>query len=238
MSQPPPDQTWQGAPPDVGTRPAYPAPGSGLTPQSRADLLSAQQPAWIAAIAALLAGVLTVVGTVWGAYQNSEASQKAAEKAASAAVKAVEVQLSGETEKSRSEFLRAQRQTLYSGALEAVDGLDHTEINYYAFLSTSDDDTFDFDRDRELERKLDKAFDTFNPFFFKVELLGSEEVAAKFRTVYELHSRIRSWLSSYATYQAGARPAPPEGSFESLAGDLAGAESDLVQACRVDVGSR
>jgi len=45
---------------------------------------------------------------------SSAASDRTARTAADAAVKAVSVQLSGETEKSRAEFLREQRRILYS----------------------------------------------------------------------------------------------------------------------------
>jgi hypothetical protein len=47
-------------------------------------------------------------------HESAEASNKAAQPAADAAVKAASVQLSGETEKSRADFIRQQRRILYS----------------------------------------------------------------------------------------------------------------------------
>jgi hypothetical protein len=75
---------------------------------------STKHAAWLAAASAILAAVLALVGTFWSAHRSSTASERAAATAADAAVKAVSVQLSGETDRSRAEFLRGQRRVLYS----------------------------------------------------------------------------------------------------------------------------
>jgi hypothetical protein len=75
---------------------------------------STRRAAWIAAGAAILAAVLALGGTWWSAQLSARSSDEAARLAAEAAVKGVTIQLSGETEKSRAEFLREQRRVLYS----------------------------------------------------------------------------------------------------------------------------
>jgi hypothetical protein len=74
-----------------------------------------------------LAAVLALVGTFWSAHRSSTASERAAATAAAAAVKAVSVQLSGETDRSRAEFLRGQRQRLYSTIVAHEIGIHEAE---------------------------------------------------------------------------------------------------------------
>jgi hypothetical protein len=64
---------------------------------------STKHAAWVAAGAAILAAILALGGTLWGSHMAAESASKT-----------VAQQVSGETEKSRAEFLRGQRQVLYS----------------------------------------------------------------------------------------------------------------------------
>ena len=64
---------------------------------------STKHAAWVASGAAILAAIIAFGGTWWST-----------ERAAKAASDTVTQQVSGETDKSRAEFLRGQRQALYS----------------------------------------------------------------------------------------------------------------------------
>jgi hypothetical protein len=66
---------------------------------------STKHAAWVAAAAAILAAVLALGGTWWSG-----------QTAAKSALETVERQTSAETEKSKAEFLRGQRQALYNSA--------------------------------------------------------------------------------------------------------------------------
>jgi hypothetical protein len=75
----------------------------------------------VAAIAAIAATLISVGGVVWESYESSKTLHEVATTAAGAAVSAVEVHLTGETERSRAEFLRGQRQTLYAAVIKQDD---------------------------------------------------------------------------------------------------------------------
>jgi hypothetical protein len=79
------------------------------TPDARATALSTKQAAIIGAIAALLSSALTIPTTLI-----------AASRAGDTALQTTMTQLSGETEKSRAEFLRSQRQRLYISVIDRL----------------------------------------------------------------------------------------------------------------------
>jgi hypothetical protein len=111
---PPPAQQPASQPAGSGTPSGGPPasqPAAAPTPPPRKPALtdaeisarSTKHAAWVAAGAAILAAILSIGGAYWSA-----------ERAARSASETVSKQVSGETEKSRAEFLRAKRQELYS----------------------------------------------------------------------------------------------------------------------------
>ena len=93
-------------------------PNSSLT-NAEISARSTKHAAWVAAAAAMLAALLAFGGSVWSAHT---------------AAKNVRTQLSGETEKSRAEFLRGQRQTLYTKIIVDETALKQAESETYRYL--------------------------------------------------------------------------------------------------------
>jgi hypothetical protein len=98
--------------PAQNTAPPQPPPRTAST-DAEVSARSTKHAAWVAAGSAIIAAIVAVGGTVWSGRESVEASDRAAQTAADTAVKAVSIQLSGETEKSRAEFLPEQRRVLY-----------------------------------------------------------------------------------------------------------------------------
>jgi len=103
-SQPAGSSAPSGGPPSSqpAATPVPPPPKPSLT-DAEISARSTKHAAWVAAGAAILAAILALGGTLWGSHM-----------AADSASRTVAQQVSGETEKSRAEFLRGQRQVLYS----------------------------------------------------------------------------------------------------------------------------
>jgi len=99
----------------------------GLT-EAEASARSTRHAAWVAAGAAR---------TLWNGYTSARASDRAARTAADAAVQAVSLQLSGETEKSKAEFLRGRRQILYTKIIAEEREVQQAEVQTYNFSSYS-----------------------------------------------------------------------------------------------------
>jgi hypothetical protein len=133
---------------------------------------STKHAAWVAAGAAILAAILAFGVTWWSA-----------EKAADSTAETVATQLSGETEKSRAEFLRGQRQVLYSTAIT------HERELYRAEFETDDamgeaEVSRLFKRVLELKSKLDQDAAT-------AEIIASEPVREQLRLLSLQHGKIR-----------------------------------------------
>jgi hypothetical protein len=155
--------------------------------QQTADALeaskSAARSAKTAAIASIIAALIAVGGVIWSSQESSEASERAARMAADTAVKTVNTQLSGETERSRAEFLRGQQQVIYSKAIEAEQVLTTTEIQQVVAI-----------RDYELSgwrnpgyKKLEEDYTRWHNYGASIYIIGSTEVGDAFNKQDEHH---------------------------------------------------
>jgi hypothetical protein len=99
-------------------------PGPGTSGDGRLNAVTTKQAAWIGAIATLTATILTVGITVGVSVPLARWTAK---KAGENGVETVNLQLSGETNRSIQEFLRGQRVELYSDVITADKALKDIE---------------------------------------------------------------------------------------------------------------
>src|SRR5688572_22972466 len=120
-------------------------PPTGAATDSAASVRSTKHAAWVAAGAAILAAVIAFSGALWSA--------KVAAKAASDTVTR---QVSGETEKSKAEFLRGQRQVLYSNIIAHERALRAAEEAAWEEFQRSDRRHIGRPTARDLENMLNR----------------------------------------------------------------------------------
>jgi hypothetical protein len=215
-----------------------PLPGTAMTPSPQTnqsatnaeiDARSTKHAAWVAAGAAILAALLALGGTLWSAHLSAKASDKAAQTAADAAVKTVSVQLSGETEKSRAEFLRGQRITLYSTIIADDIALHEAERHTYTELMKTP------------KSKKIKSIDRVNKQLAKLnqdrptaEIIASLPVRNALAALYEVHGREAAQLTlmSFRDRKSG----DPE-KFSAIELDRQRSFDNFCEVARKDMGS-
>jgi hypothetical protein len=199
---------------------------------------SAKLAAWVAAGAAILAAVLAAGGTLWSGHESAKASDRAAQTAADAAVKAVSIQLSGETEKSRAEFLRNQQKDLYIEVVTDLRKLDVTREDYagMAFNPTQKPANLD-----AWNNRYDAPYDKFMDDENGILVLGSEPAQTAYTRLKNAHlilhnnyiylvmQRDDSW-QSYKISES-LRQTIKQARDESQA-----AENDFIKAAKHDMG--
>jgi hypothetical protein len=141
-----------------------------------ADAASAARSARIAAKAAIAAAVIGVAGIIIGGFMSAGASDRAAEKTANSTLESVKVQLAGETDKSRAEFLRTQQQVLYSKVITAEQALRDAEGQYdnavYLYLVRRGP--------KPSMKKLNAAYERWHNYDASIYTIGSTDVGKAF----------------------------------------------------------
>lgn len=195
--------------------------------------------AWIAAGAAMLAAVLTVASTAWTTYSSAKSSESSAQRAAEAVVRGVEVQLSGETEKSKAEFLRARRQEVYVTAAEHLNALEDAQGSYWAYVDVNAEDIAI--GDEELFKRSTVMSESIQQVFrdrFSVGIIGTRDVVEAFDEVVLQYSEINNGLRRWASYRTGTTSVDPKFDYESFYSTmLKGKRDALTKAFRIDIGS-
>jgi hypothetical protein len=220
--------------------PAAPTASSTAQPaQSKPGLTDAEisarstkYAAWVAAGAAILAAALAL----WGTWWSADASDRAARTAADAAVKAVSIQLSGETEKSRAEFLRDQRRILYSTIIA-------DEIKLREAEQKRDHDIVNSAGSRALPvpvrikpmSPVAKQLSKLNQDKPSAEIIASPPVRARLATLYEVHQNIVTILTFMST--RGSKSDSDYARLLQLEGEREKAVDAFCQAARSDMGS-
>lgn len=131
--------------------------------------MSARQAALIGAMAVILSSVIAIL-----------ASYVSASLASSSTLRAASLQVSGESEKSRAEFLRGQRQVLYAQVIGHERALSSALARFY-----------DADPDgrasawKPLRNSTDKAKSRFDGDESSIVVLGSESAVKQFKLLKE-----------------------------------------------------
>jgi hypothetical protein len=141
---------------------------------------SAKHAAWVAAATSIVAALASVVSIIWSGQLSAQATDRAAQRTADATVRTVALELSGETDKSRAEFLRSQRQKLYGEVISHELQLREREAAF-ATLILDPARAADLERDfPAINKNYGKARGVLDRDRFQVDILGSPP----FRTAY------------------------------------------------------
>jgi hypothetical protein len=191
---------------------------------------STKHAAWVAAGAAILAAVLALGGTWWSAKTASDA-----------AVEAVSVQLSGETEKSRAEFLREQRRVLYSTIIAHEIELREAEEQRLNDIPDPADPQF---RRRSQRDRIKFASEAMVPVREKLakleqdrpsaEIIASPTVREHLKKLYVTHVRI---VHSIARMSVLGALDPEYDKLSRYDEDRAEAFDAFAEAARKDMGA-
>jgi hypothetical protein len=212
----------QPGPPPAATTPSAPPPAEAKPALTDAEInaLSTKHAAWVAAGAAILAAVIAFGGTWWSAGV-----------AAKAASETVTKQLSGETEKSRAEFLRGQRQILYAKIVVAE-----------AAVKRGQDQTFDatFENIPKVRiqnylatRELQGKFET--DYLGSAEIIASEDFkSCYFRLIFNNEDAARQ--ASSFIFGTPQRRKQAQAKFSEIYNEREANLLKLYEAARRDMG--
>jgi hypothetical protein len=175
-----------------------------------------------------LAALLALGGTYWSG-----------ERAAKAASETVTKQLFGETEKSRAEFLRGQRQVLYSRII----GHERQVLEAEGEVGLSNPSHPDCDLDPndcprpEIRKKLSKAYSSLATLESDVpesEIIASAEVRGHIKHLIEIHHQIL-----YRLYidHGGVRVGSGPPSFTELNAERSASLEALYVRARKEMGA-
>jgi hypothetical protein len=223
------------------TRAKKPAAGKSRRNTAANDEISARSAkhaAWVAAGAAILAAVLAAGGTLWSGHESAKASDRAAQTAADAAVKAVSIQLSGETEKSRAEFLRSQQKVLYTKVITDLQKLDGARGQYAAMVFNPTEKPENLGM---WKKRYDGPYATFMDDQNSVLILASEPAQQAFVRLMKAHKLIHNNYLFYANLKSASWPSftePPslQDTIQRAVRDSQVAEDDFVKAAKHDMG--
>jgi hypothetical protein len=138
----------------------------GATPDAKLSQVSTIQAAGMGAIATLVAAVIALGAATWSGRI-----------AANAAVKAASQQQTGETDRSRAEFLRGQRQDLYGSVAAHEQALNESQES---FIDHARDLTSPQLRALLKDGRNPPLLQTLENDQFRMEILGSPKVRATF----------------------------------------------------------
>lgn len=172
-------------------------------------------------VAAVVSGVLAIVGTIVGGVI-----------AGSSASSTVERQLSGETEKSRAEFLRTQRQSLYAKIIGHEQDLLEAEDHYLTAMGTA---TFDIEVHNRLAPAMYRNHQLLSQDKTNIDIIASDPCREAFEAWFTEHAQILTALSHRAEYMTGKRKDRP--TFDLAKGHLAAqdAKKEFLEAARADM---
>ena len=190
---------------------------------------STKRAAWLAAGAALLTAVLSGVLSVGGVVWASNAAAKSASEA-------VEKQLFGETDKSRAEFLRAQRQELYAAIVE-----DDSAVRF-ARLDLLEEATVN--RGADDSRKFAESLIVYQRAASKVRVVDNSSVAiiaspavrSSFEKMTGGYGKIE--LELVRLNRLKSQNSASRQRYDSYVESFNAAKGEFLEACRVDMGNR
>jgi hypothetical protein len=139
---------------------------------------STKHAAWVAAGAALLAAVLALGG-----------SWLSAERAAESARQTTITELSGETERSRAEFLREQQKDLYTEVITDLRQLDGVRAEYAAMAFDTRNKPVNLD---EWSKRYDAPYHKFVDDRSSIMVIASEPAQQSFMTLMDAHKILRN----------------------------------------------
>jgi hypothetical protein len=185
--------------------------------------LSARQVALIGLASVLISAVFSILTGV-----------VTANLAGASAAKVTTQQLSGETEKSRAEFLRGQRQALYGKIIADQRRLRDSESAMKDYLSAPPKQSTDEDASNKLKNTTSLLY-AFSDDVATAEILASEDVRQEVRKLRETHNKICADLGRLISRGPDANDLRKElGELENKRVETVRA---LYQSARKDMGA-
>jgi hypothetical protein len=211
--------------PPAASNPA-PVPRATSSSDGVISARTTRNAALVAAVAAILAAALALVGTLWSARV-----------AAQAAIDSVSQQLSGETERSRAEFLRGQRQVMYTKMVKDESDLIAVELSY----ANSVDDIME---EGKSAADLDTSSDQFDRYFntvqvneYSLQLIGSPEMRDAYGRIVNAHGVLVVQLVEFGkALKSGKRPPNMADVIQQKVEPLNKAHLELTTIARADLG--
>lgn len=216
--------------------------------KASADALEAtkasRRSAQMAMVGALVAAVLSLGGTIWSAYQSSVTSQRVADKAAEAAVDAVLVQLDGETDRSRAEFLRSEQKVLYSRVISHDQALDSAgellfKSGFVAVYATKSEE------ERVALDQYERAYQAFEADKPSMDIMASTSSRDAYYALVKAHRQMKPDFSATKPPKKGGHPTRVlqgtldyQETYREQGSAVGQSRYGFLEAARADMGAR
>jgi hypothetical protein len=146
-----------------------------------------------------VAGVILAALLSWQVTRYSaDKATSSADKAASAADRATVLTLTGETERSRAEFFRTQKQAAYSAFMVAFIRLESADTPFIDFVFSNLGHKVSSDDVRTLASRIDSPYLSFVSSWETLRIVGAEKVIADGEELYLEEVTVHLALTDYA----------------------------------------